>query len=60
MALCQCKGDGTCSIDPDKPTPDQVTRHYACVLGQIYCDRTAGHFTFTGVLAEYNMMMARV
>jgi hypothetical protein len=60
MKLCVCRGDGVCSIDPDKPTPDQVLRHYSCVLADIYVNKTAGHFTFSGVLAEFNMMMAKV
>lgn len=58
--FCACGGGGVCAIDPDKPTPDQILRHYSVVLADIYNQRTAGHFTFSGVLAEFNMMMARV
>lgn len=49
-----------CAIDPEKPTPDQVTQHFAHHLRNIYNERTAGDYTFTGVLYQYNMMMAKV
>jgi hypothetical protein len=61
VRLCSCSGvDKVCAIDPDKPTPDQVTQHFAHHLHNIYKERTAGDYTFTGVLYQYSMMMAKV
>lgn len=43
-----------------KMRPEQVLHHYAQELGRIYTERTAGPATFTGVLYEFHMVIARI
>lgn len=44
----------------NKLRPEQVLHHYAQQLGKIYTERTAGPATFTGVLYEFHMVIARL
>ena len=39
--------------EPSKPTADEVIRDYVGVLREIYDNRTAGDYTFAGVLATF-------
>lgn len=38
---------------PSKPTANELIREYATVLRAIYDERTAGDYTFAGVLATF-------
>ena len=39
--------------EPSKPTADEVIRDYVGVLREIYDNRTAGDYTFAGVLFAF-------
>lgn len=60
--ICSCEQDytcPTCQVDQKpvgKPVNvDAAIDEYAAVLQRIYDERTAGDYTFIGVLAGFNM-----
>lgn len=44
----------------NKLRPEQVVNHYANELGRMYVERTAGPFSFTGLLNEFHIVIARM
>ncbi len=46
------------SPDFSQMTANQIAQFFAARLGHIYVNRTAGDFTFTGVLFEFHWAMA--